>query len=162
MDYRIVEKDSIKLIAKVEQFPNEIITAPDKAENTIPEFWQKSMETDVMDVLRAHAATGDLYGPCAPFSKDSEYFDYGIGMLHDGSDLPEGYRIWELKSSLWAVFPCRGEGPEGVSETWGRIHDEFEPQSDYRMLDETDFEFYPEQKEEDLFCEIWVPVKKKD
>jgi len=28
------------------------------------------------------------------------------------------------------------------------------------MLDETDFELYPENSHPDVFCEIWIPVKK--
>ncbi len=161
MDYKVVEKGPIKLIAKVEQFPNEVITDQEHTENTIPEFWQKSMDSDVMDVLRKHAANGDMYGVCAPLSKDSDVFDYGIGMEHDGSGIPEGYRLWELNTKLWAVFPCIGESPEIISDTWDRINTEFKQNPDYRMLDEDDFEYYEEGKPGELFCEIWVPVEKK-
>ncbi|MFO8069257.1 MAG: GyrI-like domain-containing protein [Alkalibacterium sp.] len=161
MDYRIVEKDPIKLIAKVEQFPNETITDQENTENTIPEFWQRSMASDVMEVLREHSATADMYGVCAPISTDRDYFDYGIGMLHDGSEVPQGYRVWELTSRLWAVFPCIGDDPTCISDTWDKISTEFKRDADYRIVDETDFEFYEEGKPGELFCEIWIPVEKK-
>lgn len=161
MDYRIVEKGPIKLIAKVKQFPKETITDQENTENKIPEFWQKAMDSNDMAILRKHSATGDLYGACAPLSEDRDSFDYGIGMLHDGNEIPEGYRLWEMESKLWAVFPCIGDDPECIGDTWNKINTEFNNNEEYRMLDETDFEYYEEGKPEELFCEIWVPVEKK-
>lgn len=161
MNYRIVEKDPFKLIAKVEQFPNESINDSDKENNEIADFWERSEKTDVFQTLRSHALTGDLYGVCAPISKESDYFDYGIGMLHSGGTVPEGYQIWDVKPTLWAVFSCIGDSPDCIGETWDRIFKEFLPGSDYHMLDDTDFELYPEQKDKDLFCEVWIPVEKK-
>ncbi|MDZ7836373.1 MAG: effector binding domain-containing protein [Alkalibacterium sp.] len=160
MNYRIVERDPFKLIAKVEQFPNESIDESSEVENKIPDFWEKSGKTDVFETLREHALTGDLYGVCAPISKESDYFDYGIGMLHDGSEVPEGYRIWNVKPTLWAAFPCIGDDPVCIGETWERIFKEFLPGSNYHMLDDTDFELYPAEKDDKLFCEIWIPVEK--
>ncbi|OJF90317.1 GyrI-like domain-containing protein [Alkalibacterium sp. 20] len=161
MDYRIVEKDPIRLIAKVEQFLNESIDDSSKVKNEIPGFWERSGKTADFDTLKEHALTEDLYGVCAPISKDRDYFDYGIGMLHDGSQIPAGYQIWEVKPTFWAVFPSIGDSPDCIGETWERIFKEFLPGSNYQMLDDTDFELYPAQKEDDLFCEIWIPVMKK-
>lgn len=44
---------------------------------------------------------------------------------------------------------------------WDRIFTEFLRSSEYNMLDVADFELYPEEKELDCFCEIWIPVEKK-
>jgi AraC family transcriptional regulator len=42
-----------------------------------------------------------------------------------------------------------------------RIFTEFLPSSGYNMLDDTDFEFYPEENNSDCFCEVLIPVEKK-
>lgn len=161
MNYRIVEKEPFKLIAKVKQFPNESVNEAGEEVNEIPGFWEESMKSNVYDTLKAHAASDDFYGVCAPISEESDYFDYGIGMVYDGSSVPEGYQVWEVNPTLWAVFSCIGDTPDCIGETWERIFKEFLPGSDYEMLDDTDFELYPANSEDDLFCEIWIPVKKK-
>jgi AraC family transcriptional regulator len=38
---------------------------------------------------------------------------------------------------------------------------EFIPGSDYSILDDIDFELYPENKTDGVFCEIWLPIEKK-
>lgn len=103
----------------------------------------------------------DCNGACAPVSKESKYFDYGIGMLYDGDEIPEGFRVWEVKPTLWAVFKCIGTDGECIGVTWDRIFKEFLPESNYNMLDDIDFELYSENNEEDCFCEIWIPVERK-
>jgi AraC family transcriptional regulator len=161
MEYRIIEREPITLLARVEQFPSEAITAPEKVSYTIPDFWKKSMESGVMQVLEKHAATSDIYGACTPISQEKGTFEFGIGVRHDGSGIPDGYQLWTISSPLWAVFKCIGTDPSSVSETWDKINREFEEQSGYKMLEETDYEFYPEEKEANIFCELWVPVEKQ-
>lgn len=161
VNYKIVERDPFKLIAKVEQFPNESINEAGEEINEIPGFWKRSMESDVYDTLKAHASSDDFFGVCAPISEGSDYFDYGIGTVYDGSSVPEGYQVWDVNPRLWAVFSCIGETPDCIGETWEKIFKEFLPGSDYQMLEDTDFELYPAQSEAHLFCEIWIPVKKK-
>ena len=38
---------------------------------------------------------------------------------------------------------------------------EFLPQMGYEAEAETDYEIYPENGKKGLFCELWIPVKKK-
>ena len=159
MDYKIVERESFQLLAKVEKFKNEIISEEGNSE--IPAFWKKCGEAGLFEVLRKHAKKRDIYGVCAPVSKESDRFDYGIAMEYDGGTVPEGYSIWEVKPTLWAVFKCIGNDAACIGETWNRIFKEFLPSSDYSMLDDTDFELYPEEDNAEYFCEIWIPVEKK-
>lgn len=159
MDYKIVEKESFNLLAKVEKFRNESISEENNTE--IPDFWKRCGETGVFDVLNKNTRKHDIYGVCGPISKESTHFDYGIAMKYEGGNVPDGYRIWEVKPTLWAVFKCIGEDGECIGETWDRIFKEFLPSSEYNMLDEVDFELYKEENDTDCFCEIWIPVKKK-
>ncbi|MBS4537686.1 AraC family transcriptional regulator [Clostridium sp. D2Q-11] len=159
MDYRIEEREPFKLLAKVRKFKNEIIS--EEGNTDIPDFWKESSENGVFNVLKQKASNYDVYGVCAPISKESTHFDYGIGMEYSGDTVPEGYKIWEVKPTLWAVFKCIGKDPECIGEIWERIFSEFLPSSEYSMLDDTDFELYSENLGENVFCEIWIPVKKK-
>ena len=115
----------------------------------------------MLDALKKNAVNNAVYGACAPISKESKYFDYGIGMEYNGSEVPEGYRIWDVKPTLWAVFKCIGKNGDCIGETWDRIFKEFLPGSEYSMLDDTDFELYSEDLESGVFCEVWIPVEKK-
>lgn len=160
MDYKIVKRDSFKLLAKVESFRNETaISEGDSRE--IPDFWKRCQQEGVFNVLVRHTTKHDTYGVCSPISKESDYFEYGIGMVYDEGSIPEGYRLWEVRPTLWAVFRCIGENPECIGDTWNRIFKEFLPTSEYVMLDDTDFELYPEKEEKECFCEIWIPIEKK-
>ncbi|WMM26323.1 AraC family transcriptional regulator [Tissierella sp. MB52-C2] len=159
MKYKIVEKEEFKLLAKVNAFRNESISEEGNTE--IPDFWKQCGENGVFDVLTRHTIEHDVYGVCAPISKESTHFDYGIAMKYDGEKIPEGYKLWHVKPTLWVVFECIGDDEGCIGETWDRIFKEFLPSSDYNMLDDTDFELYPENNNSDCFCEIWIPVEKK-
>ena len=159
MDYKIIEREPFTLIAKVESFRIESIK--EENNNEIPDFWKRSGEEGVFTELRKHSKHPDIYGACSPISKESQFFEYGIGMIHDGGSIPSGYKLYEVKPTLWAVFPCIGDNGECIGETWDRIYKEFLPASEYEMLDDTDFELYPDNNDGNLFCEVWIPVSKK-
>lgn len=159
MDYRIEKREPFTLLAKVAKFRNESITEDGNLE--IQNFWKESGEHGVFDVLKQNTPKHDVYGACAPVSKESTHFDYGIGMEYVGGAVPEGYMLWEVKPTLWTVFKCIGTTPDCIGETWGKIFSEFLPSSEYHMLDDTDFELYAENESDDCFCEIWIPVEKK-
>jgi AraC family transcriptional regulator len=159
MDYRIEKREAFKLLAKVSKFRNESISEEGNTE--IPDFWKECGDNGTFDVLKEHASNHDIYGACAPISKESTHFDYGIGMEFSGGNVPEGYTLWEVNPTLWAVFKCIGETGDCIGETWGKIFSEFLPGSDYIMIDDTDFELYSEDSKADCFCEIWSPVEKK-
>nr|WP_308743126.1 AraC family transcriptional regulator [uncultured Anaerocolumna sp.] len=159
MDYKIVEREKFNLLVKAQAFRNESISEEGNTE--IPDFWKQCGTNGVFEVLKKNTKTQDTYGVCAPISKESTHFDYGIGMMYEGGNVPEGYRVWEVTPTLWAVFKCIGEDGRCIGETWDRIFKEFLPSSDYNMLDAVDFEFYPDNCDLDCFCEIWIPVERK-
>ncbi|MGF7143850.1 AraC family transcriptional regulator [Anaerotaenia torta] len=159
MDYKIVEREKFKLLVKTQAFRNESISEEGNTE--IPDFWKSCGTNGVFDVLKKHTKTHDIYGVCAPISKENTHFRYGIGMIYEDGDVPEGFFVWEVTPTLWAVFKCIGEDGNCIGETWERIFKEFLPGSDYNMLDADDFELYPNSSNLDCFCEIWIPIEKK-
>lgn len=159
MEYRIVEREEFELLAKVQAFRNEAVSEEGNAE--IPGFWTQCDRDGVFDVLRRHTANHDVYGVCAPISKESTHFDYGIGMVYDGGDVPEGFRVLRVAPKLWAAFKCVGTDGDCIAETWDRIFREFLPGAGYNLLDDVDFELYPADSDAGCFCEIWIPVERK-
>lgn len=159
LDYRIETREGFKLLAKVKKFRNDIVSESDN--NEIADFWKESGNNGTFSILEQHAVSSDMYGLCAPISKENTHFDYGIGVVYTGGSIPEGFSEWEVKPTLWAVFKCIGDNPDCIGETWNRIFKEFLPGSEYQMLDDTDFELYSDNLQSDCFCEIWIPVKKR-
>ena len=165
MDYRIVQTKEQKFLALVRDFRNEIIN--DEENHEIPDFWGECQEKDLIEPMRRLRPEGkrDLYGLCTPTKEGEDSFEYGIGILIDDDtaafDLTEsekaGYRI----PGTYVVFDCIGEDADCISETWSRFYKEFLPQMGYESEAETDYELYFEKSRSGLFCELWIPIKKK-
>lgn len=160
MEYRLVKRECFKVLVKAKQFRNEITA--DKENHEIPDFWEDCHKDGSVAELREMAASDEMYGMCAPITKESSYFKYGIGVLpKEGVEVPEGYEIWKVNPTEWAVFKCIGNNGDCISETWDKIFSEFLPGANYTMLDDVDFEVYPwGNSEEGVFCEVWIPIKK--
>ena len=169
MDYRIVQTKEQKFLALVRDFRNEIIN--DEENHEIPDFWGECQEKDLIEPMRRLRPEGkrDLYGLCTPTKEGEDSFEYGIGILIDDDtaafDLTEsekaGYRIWNVRPGTYVVFDCIGEDADCISETWSRFYKEFLPQMGYESEAETDYELYFENSRSGLFCELWIPIKKK-
>ncbi len=67
-----------------------------------------------------------------------------------------GYTIWDTRPADYVVFKCFGPDSDCLGETWSKFFKEFSPQTD-----DTDYEIYFENGEKDLFCELWIPVRKE-
>lgn len=159
MDYRIENREAFELLLKVKSFSNTIINEEDNHE--VAAFWEETIEKGESKILHKHTEKHDMYGACTPVSEESKTFDYGIGVeWKDSTVVPEGFDVWKVKPMTYAVFKCIGNDGDCIKETWERIFKEFLPQSEYQMLEEIDFELYPEEASE-CFCEIWIPVQKK-
>ena len=138
--------------SKPAKFRNESISEDGNTE--IPDFWKECGKNGTFEELKQNTNKHDIYGACAPISNESTHFEYGIGMEFSGNDIPDGYTIWKVNPTLWAIFKCIGENKDCISETWGKIFSEFLPSSEYSMIDDTDFELYSQKSNADCFCEI--------
>ena len=168
MDYRMEHKESQKFLAFVKAFPNEIVN--DDNDHSIPDFWTECSERNLIEPMQSLRKEGkrDLYGLCSPTKDNENHFNYGIGILMDeDTDFTKleqftnkGYSIWETRPADYAVFQCFGPDSNCLGETWDKFFKEFIPQTGYMQTDDTDYEIYFENEEKNLFCELWVPVKK--
>lgn len=169
MNYRIVQTREQKFIALVKSFSNEIIN--DGENHDIPDFWGECYDKNLIEPIRNLRPEGkrDLYGLCSPTQRGENMFEYGIGVLIDEEttdfDADEmkkaGYCIWDVKPGTYVVFDCIGEDGDCISDTWSRFYKEFLPQMGYESEAETDYEIYFEKGRNGLFCELWIPVRRK-
>ncbi len=159
MDYRIENSDEFSLLVKTRPFLNSRIN--EQGNSDIPDFWTEFINEGGFKALKPYRLNDDSYGVCSPVSKEEGCFDYGIGVRCDKSAVaPEGFKLWNIEAGMWAVFQCIGEDAGSMEGVWERIYKEFLPQSGYEMRNYADFELYPKDGK-DVFCEIWVPIKKK-
>lgn len=168
MDYRIEHRESQQFVAMVRAFPNEIIN--DDSDHSIPDFWGECYGKNLIEPMKLLRAEGkrDLYGLCSPTKDGETHFNYGIGIVIDEDTditklddlLQEGYSMWKTEPADYAVFKCIGSDGDCISETWSKFFKEFTPQTGYTQTDDTDYEIYFEKAEENLVCELWVPVRK--
>lgn len=169
MDYRMVQTKAQRFIAIAKSFRNEIVNEEDN--HDIPDFWSQCQEQNLIAPMLNLRPAGkrDLFGLCTPTTEGSETFDYGIGVLVDEDTAPfdlanmdrMGYRIWDVKPGTYVAFDCVGEDGDCISETWGKFYQEFLPQMGYEAEEETDYEIYFETGKPGMFCELWIPVRKK-
>lgn len=169
MDYRIVQTKAQRFIALARSFSNEIINDDDN--HDIPDFWDECYRENLVTAIRNLRPEGkrDLYGLCTPTRAGEDTFLYGIGVLVDEDTAPfdqaafekAGYTLWDVVPGTYAVFDCLGTNGDCISETWSRFYKEFLPQMGYEADQATDYEIYFERSCPGLFCELWIPVKKK-
>ena len=169
MNYRIVQTKEQRFLAVVRSFRTENIN--DEGNREIPDFWCECHEKGIAEPIRSLRPEGkrDLYGLCSPTKKGEDTFEYGIGILideetmsFDANEMKQaGYCIWDVKPGTYAVFDCIGEDGDYIGDTWSKFYREFLPQMGYSAEAETDYEIYFEKGREGLFCELWIPVKKK-
>ena len=168
MDYKIVQTEQKKFIALTRSFSNEIINDDDNHE--IPDFWGEVNNNQMLSPIWMLREDGkrDLYGLCSQTKAGSDTFEYGIGILVDGDtkefDLAElekkGFKLWTVNPATYVVFDCIGTDGDCIGEMWSKFFKEFLPQMGYEAGDEADYELYYENGPEDLFCELWIPIKK--
>lgn len=169
MDYRMEHKEQQQFLAMVKSFPNEILN--DENDHSIPDFWEECSGKNLMEPIKLLRAEGkrDLYGLCSPVKDSETHFSYGIGVIIDEDTdvstldqfVQNGYSVWKTEPADYAVFQCFGPDGSCLGKMWSRFFKEFVPQTGYKQTDDTDYEIYFEKEEKDLFCELWVPVKKE-
>lgn len=168
MNYRMEHREAQQFLALVRAFPSEIVN--DESDRSIPDFWTECFDKNLVERMKRLRKEGmqDIYGLCSPTRENETHFDYGIGIILDENTdaegakklLENGYTLWNAEPADYAVFKCIGTDSDCISETWAKFYKEFSPQTGYVQTDDTDYEIYFEKGEKDLFCELWVPVKK--
>lgn len=152
MDYRIINRDAFKVVAKTKLFTAETCFSE------IPKFW-----TEYFSEGLHKKVCGDI-GLCEQEKTGCKEFRYGIGCEYSaGAEVPDGFEIITIPAYTWAVFKCVGPMPKSIQDMWDRIYSEWLPQAEYELISDCDMEVYTDgdNQSADYESEIWIPVKRK-
>lgn len=158
MDYKIINKDSFKVIGSSKVFTYE------NAKTEIPKFWDEHYKSGNGAVVCC------MYGINIEENMPSDQFEYLIADTFDTPrELPEGFVIRTIPAFTWAVFACKGAMPDSLQKLNERIFSEWLPGcKDYEIAAGYCVEMYSDAceypngtQDENYYSEIWIPVKKK-
>ncbi len=158
MDYRLTKKESFTVMGAAKSF------SYDGAKAVVPEFWKE------------HYTKGNGKYVCGMFginideTMGHDRFEYMIADLYNPvQDVPEGFVTRIIPAFTWAVFPCRGKVSSTLQDTNTRIFSEWLPAlKEYEFAAGYCVEMYDDAgkypngtEDENYYCEIWIPVKRK-
>ena len=158
MDYKIVKKEAFTVIANAKTFPYE------GAKEIIPQFWQEHFQSG------KGAVVCGWYGINIDLEMGQENFEYLIADPYNPQkEVPEGFVTRTIPAFDWAVFPCRGAMPTALQDVNTKIYTEWLPAlKEYEFAAGYCVEYYDNPtkyekgtQDENYYCEIWIPVKKK-
>lgn len=158
MDYKIVEKEAFTVVGAMKKFKNE------SGYVEVPKFWDEHYATGKGEIICG------MYGISIDESMSSDEFEYMIADDYKPEkDLPEGFVTKVIPKHTWAVFPSKGPLPKALQDVNTKIFSEWLPNCrDYEIAAGYNVEMYSDpcdyiggSKDENYYCEIWIPVKKK-
>lgn len=157
MNYRIVEKEAMRIIG----FKKWFSTENDSQLTEIPKMWDNMTEKMKARICKLSSNEG-VVGLCADMYDGG--FDYWIGCMSD-QPCPSDLESMTIPASTWAVFEVVGSMrplPNAMQDIWKRIYAEWLPNSGYEhaMLPEIEYYSAGDMMAEDYRSEIWIPVKK--
>lgn len=152
MDYKIVKKDELKVLARTKIFNSESSTSE------IPKFWSEYFSEG------SSGKVCGMLGICEQEKACTKEFRYGIGSFYEpDTTIPEGFDILTIPAHIWAIFRCVGPMPHAIQDMWTKIYSEWLPQSEYELVTDYDIEYYTDGDtgSQNYVSEIWIPVNKK-
>jgi AraC family transcriptional regulator len=165
MDFKIKTMDSFYVSGKSIQ----TTTMDGKNFKEIPAFWKKAMNDGTCEKIQSFSLKGKnsvLNGSTASVLcyKDDDTEDcwsYMIGSESDGK--VKDMENTKIPSMTWAIFESIGTMPDAIQDVWKRIFNEWFPSSNYMHAKGPELEVYPpgDGSSPDYYCEVWIPVEKK-
>lgn len=96
------------------------------------------------------------------FLEEKGYLTHMIGFATTKENRFDDLEQLSIEESLWAIFPNRGPFPATLQETHAKIYAEWLPSSDYEVVDMPWISFTEHNgTSENVYSEIWMPVKEK-
>jgi AraC family transcriptional regulator len=157
MNYRIEERKAFEVFGSY----TKVSIDHEKAFKKVPLFFEKCDEDGTTDTIndilgRFH----DNHTISALYDFSETDFKYMIcNYLPKGLSVPSNFTKLSVPSSTWVIFDV----PEcKMQSTWKRIWSEWFPTSEFESIKGIQFEmYYGLAKHNNVFGEIWIPVKKK-
>lgn len=158
MDYKIVEKESFKVVGAYKKFKYE------SAFQEVPAFWNEHISEGKLNDICG------MYGINIDEEMGGNEFEYLIADEYSEEKAAmEGYVVKDIPKFTWAVFPCYGPNPSALQDVNRKIFSEWLPNCrDYEIAAGYNIEMYSDPSEckkgildENYYSEIWIPIKKK-
>jgi len=165
MEYRIEHKDEFKIVGFEKTFSMET------SYEEIPNFWDEVFEKyapnivqglEAKDELEKYIQENDLLmlGVCLDDAAEANHFPYMIAGFYKGGEVPSPLTVREIGAYDWAVFDCTMSTLQDtntyIMRQWFNEHPE------YTFARYISVECYGEMIDEnEMKCQIWVPVKMK-
>lgn len=171
MEYRIVERDEIKVVGVVKNFGK--WTANSEASNweerlgDIWKFWDEYLDGGVdRKIARDYKLYREpFYQIGVTQTLDNGETVVAIGAESDGKEYTD-LETFTVPASTWAVFTAKGtlnQKDHPIDTLMTRIVSEWFPSSGYVKSMNYEVEVYGPGNtgSNDYVCDIWIPVKKK-
>lgn len=158
MEYKIVKKESFKVIGRKKEFDYET------CKREIPEFWEEHYKSGGGKYVRG------MYGVNNDEKMEGKSFSYLIADLYEEeSCVPDGFCVVKIPEFTWAVFSCDGPLPKALQDVNKKIFSEWLPAlSEYEFAAGWCVESYSDPgsypkgtMDENYHSEIWIPIKRK-
>lgn len=163
MNYRIVEKESFKLVGFKRRVPiifnginNEIVKMYGLF---TPEVIKRLKELSNLEPTGIISASTNF---SEGRMEETGELDHYIGVATTNKEAI-GFDILNVAACTWAVFESIGPFPETLQNVWGRIYSEWFPASGYEAAEGPEI-LWNESKDTNspiYRSEIWIPVKKR-
>jgi AraC family transcriptional regulator len=159
MDYKIVEKESFKIVGK----GRKVSTMNGENHRMIPAFWEESNRNGFTEELAKTSGPMGLLGVCMQFDQVKQEFIYVIGAEKMREDAPVEGEEYVIPTATWAVFESVGPLPNSIQALWNSIYSEWFPSCGYEHADAPELEVYPsgDTTSEKYRSEVWIPILKK-
>jgi len=96
------------------------------------------------------------------FLEEKGYLTHMIGFATTKENPYDDLEQISIEESLWAIFPNQGPFPTTLQETTAKIYSEWLPSSNYELIDLPGISFTNHNgPSENVYSEIWIPVKEK-
>lgn len=161
LDYKIVEQEAYTVVGKKLRCHCEGIDSSQK----ITELWNQSYLDGTVEYLYEISSDKNLVGISMEMDYAEEQFTYMIAtkVKTDSHVSKEGFELYTIPQSKWAVFTSQGPVPTGVQYVISRIYQEWFPSTQYEHSGAPEMEVYlpGDIHANDYSCEIWVPFLQK-
>ncbi|GIP26370.1 putative HTH-type transcriptional regulator YdeE [Paenibacillus sp. J23TS9] len=163
MNYRIVEKESFRIVGIMRRVPIQFTGVNPEIET----IW-KSLSSEDIDQLKrlSNVEPLGLIQASTNFSEgrmeEKGELDHYVGVATT-KQCPEYLTKLEVPAATWAVFEAVGPFPDTLQNVWGRIYSEWFPSASYELARGPEI-LWNENKDVSsptFRSEVWIPILKR-
>ncbi|MFP7298745.1 GyrI-like domain-containing protein [Neobacillus niacini] len=163
MEFKIEKKEKFNIVGVSKRVPIQF----EGVNNAIAELAQSITEQQRNEMhqladLYPHQVLNVSYNFDDGYLEEKGYLTHVIGFATTKENPFDDLEQISIDESEWAIFPNQGPFPATLQETYAKIYSEWLPSSEYEVRDLPGISFTKFNGPLDnVYSEIWMPVKKK-